>query len=86
MSGFAAVTGEAGGPPTLPPFGLADGIAALATAFAVLAALRDRDRDRARARSIDLAIIEPILAMLGGQLTIYDQLGLVQPAARATVP
>ena len=28
MSGFAAITGEADGPPTLPPFGLADGIAA----------------------------------------------------------
>ena len=31
MSGFAAITGEPDGPPTLPPFGLADGIAALAT-------------------------------------------------------
>ena len=29
MSGFAAITGEPDGPPTLPPFGLADGIAAL---------------------------------------------------------
>ena len=28
MSGFAAITGEPDGPPTLPPFGLADGIAA----------------------------------------------------------
>lgn len=77
MSGFAAVTGEEGGPPTLPPFGLADGIASLATAFAVLAALRGRDRT-GRGQVIDLAILEPILAMLGGQLTIYDQLGLVQ--------
>ena len=25
MSGFAAITGEPDGPPTLPPFGLADG-------------------------------------------------------------
>ena len=77
MSGFAAVTGEEGGPPTLPPFGLADGIASLATAFAVLAALRSRDRT-GRGQVIDLAILEPILAMLGGQLTIFDQLGLVQ--------
>jgi crotonobetainyl-CoA:carnitine CoA-transferase CaiB-like acyl-CoA transferase len=77
MSGFAAVTGEEGGPPTLPPFGLADGIASLATAFAVLAALRGRDRT-GHGQVIDLAILEPILSMLGGQLTIYDQLGLVQ--------
>jgi crotonobetainyl-CoA:carnitine CoA-transferase CaiB-like acyl-CoA transferase len=78
MSGFAAVTGEPDGPPTLPPFGLADGIAALATAFAVLTALRDRDRTGA-GQVVDLAIIEPILSMLGGQLTAYDQLGFVQP-------
>jgi formyl-CoA transferase len=44
MSGFAAMTGEPDGPPTLPPFGLADGISALATAFAVMTALRERDR------------------------------------------
>jgi crotonobetainyl-CoA:carnitine CoA-transferase CaiB-like acyl-CoA transferase len=78
MSGFAAVTGEPDGPPTLPPFGLADGISALACAFAVTAALRARDAS-GRGQVIDLAIIEPILAMLGGQLTAYDQLGYVQP-------
>ena len=46
MSGFAAITGEPDGPPTLPPFGLADGIAALATSFAVLTALRAREQGR----------------------------------------
>ncbi|HEY7049446.1 MAG TPA: CoA transferase [Jatrophihabitantaceae bacterium] len=78
MSGFAAVTGEPDGPPTLPPFGLADGITAIATAFAVLAALRERDRT-GHGQVVDMAIIEPILAMLGGQITAYDQLGFVQP-------
>lgn len=78
MSGFAAMTGEPDGPPTLPPFGLADGIAALATAFAVMAALRERDRS-GKGQIVDLAIIEPILMMLGGQITAYDQLGAVQP-------
>ena len=48
MSGFAAMTGEPDGPPTLPPFGLADGIAALATAYAVMTALRARDTTAAR--------------------------------------
>ena len=28
---------------------------------------------------IDLAIIEPIMMMLGGQITAFDQLGIVQP-------
>jgi crotonobetainyl-CoA:carnitine CoA-transferase CaiB-like acyl-CoA transferase len=78
MSGFAAITGEPDGPPTLPPFGLADGISALACAFAITSALRERDRS-SRGQVIDLAIIEPILAMLGGQITAYDQLGYVQP-------
>ncbi|MCU1659319.1 MAG: CoA transferase [Pseudonocardiales bacterium] len=78
MSGFAAVTGEPGGPPTLPPFGLADGVTALATAFAVMTALRDRDRT-GRGQVIDMAIIEAMLAMIGGQLTVYDQLGEIQP-------
>jgi crotonobetainyl-CoA:carnitine CoA-transferase CaiB-like acyl-CoA transferase len=78
MSGFAAITGEEDGPPTLPPFGLADGVSALACAFAITAALRERDRS-GHGQVIDLAIIEPILAMLGGQITAYDQLGYVQP-------
>lgn len=77
MSGFAHSTGYPDGPPTLPPFGLADGIAALATAFGVLAALRHRDAT-GEGQTIDLAIIEPILALLGPQVTVYDQLGIVQ--------
>ncbi len=78
MSGFAATTGQPDGPPTLPPFGLADGIAAIATAFAVTAALRSRDATGA-GQVVDLAILEPILMMMGGQITAYDQLGWVQP-------
>jgi crotonobetainyl-CoA:carnitine CoA-transferase CaiB-like acyl-CoA transferase len=77
MSGFAHITGQPDGPPTLPPFGLADGIAALATACAILLALRARD-STGRGQVIDLAIIEPILTVLGAQPTVYDQLGIVQ--------
>ncbi|RDI60589.1 CaiB/BaiF CoA transferase family protein [Nocardia pseudobrasiliensis] len=78
MSGFAAMTGAPDGPPTLPPFGLADGIAALATAYAVMTALRARERDGV-GQQVDLAIIEPILALLGPQLIAYDQLGELPP-------
>jgi crotonobetainyl-CoA:carnitine CoA-transferase CaiB-like acyl-CoA transferase len=77
MSGFAAITGEPDGPPTLPPFGLADGIAGLAAAIATLAALRARDRD-GKGQVVDLALIEPILSILGPQPTVYDQLGVIQ--------
>jgi crotonobetainyl-CoA:carnitine CoA-transferase CaiB-like acyl-CoA transferase len=78
MSGFAAATGEPDGPPTLPPFGLADSVTALATAYAVLLALHARQRT-GTGQVVDLAIIEPIMAMLGPQITWYDQLGYVQP-------
>jgi crotonobetainyl-CoA:carnitine CoA-transferase CaiB-like acyl-CoA transferase len=77
MSGFAALTGEPDAPPTLPPFGLADSVAALATAYAVLTALAARERT-GEGQVADLAIIEPMLAVLGPQLTWYDQLGHVQ--------
>ena len=80
MSGFAAMTGEPDGPPTLPPFGLADGISALSLANAVMMALYHRDRvgGSGAGQVIDLAIIEPILTLLGAQPIIYDQLGQVQ--------
>ena len=78
MSGFAAITGEPDAPPTLPPFGLADSIAGLATAYAVMTALTARDRT-GRGQVVDMAIIEPILTVLGPQPIWYDQLGHVQP-------
>jgi crotonobetainyl-CoA:carnitine CoA-transferase CaiB-like acyl-CoA transferase len=77
MSGFAAITGEPDAPPTLPPFGLADSIAGLATAYAVMTALAARDRT-GEGQVVDLALIEPILMALGPQPTWYDQLGYVQ--------
>ncbi|MEW2635887.1 CoA transferase [Streptomyces sp. NPDC048389] len=78
MSGFAAATGGQEGPPTLPPFGLADSVAALASAYAVMTALAARTAT-GRGQVVDMAIIEPILAMLGPQALWYDQLGYVQP-------
>ncbi|MGW2724595.1 CaiB/BaiF CoA transferase family protein [Streptomyces sp. NPDC001492] len=77
MSGFAAITGEPDAPPTLPPFGLADSIAGLATAYAVMTALSARERT-GEGQVVDMAIIEPILTVLGPQPTWYDQLGYVQ--------
>ncbi|WP_249350882.1 CaiB/BaiF CoA-transferase family protein [Microbispora sp. H10836] len=80
MSGFAAVTGEPDGPPTLPPFGLADGISALTCVNAVTMALHHRDRPggSGRGQVIDLAIVEPLVTILGAQPLVWDQLGQVQ--------
>ncbi|MGI9667227.1 MAG: CoA transferase, partial [Acidimicrobiia bacterium] len=65
-------------PPTLPPFGLADGIPAQATANAVMIALYHRDAAGGSGQVIDMAIIEPILTILGPQPIVYDQLGVIQ--------
>lgn len=79
MSGFAAITGEADGPPTLPPLGLADSICGIATACAAAMALYHRDARRGGGQTIDISILEPIITALGPQPIVYDQLGEVPP-------
>jgi crotonobetainyl-CoA:carnitine CoA-transferase CaiB-like acyl-CoA transferase len=77
MSGFAHQTGHEDGPPTLPPFGLADGVAGITGAFAVMAALYHRDTDGGRGQVIDLSLLEPLLGILGPGPTAYHQLGAI---------
>jgi crotonobetainyl-CoA:carnitine CoA-transferase CaiB-like acyl-CoA transferase len=77
MSGFAALNGEPGGPPLLPPLALADGVAALATAFAIMVALRARE-ETGRGQIVDTSLVEPLLMLLGPQVTAYDLLGTLQ--------
>jgi crotonobetainyl-CoA:carnitine CoA-transferase CaiB-like acyl-CoA transferase len=78
MSGFAAITGEPDGPPTLPPFGLADSIAGLTAATAAVMAVYHRDAHGGAGQEIDVSILEPLVAVLGPQPTIYNQLGEIQ--------
>lgn len=79
ISGYAHINGWPDGPPTLPPFALGDGIAALTGTYAAMFALwwREHDADR-RGQVIDLSIYEPLFWMLGPQALVYDQLGIVQ--------
>lgn len=77
MSGFAHLTGEADGPPTLPPFMLADGVASLNAAYAVLMALYHRDVHGGGGQLIDINLIDPLARLLEQTLLGYDQLGLV---------
>jgi crotonobetainyl-CoA:carnitine CoA-transferase CaiB-like acyl-CoA transferase len=75
MSGFAAMTGEPDGPPTLPPFGLADGIAGISGAMATLLALYYRDARHGSGQVVDLSVLDPLITVLGPQPTGYDLLG-----------
>src|SRR5690606_25130682 len=81
MSGFAHITGEADGPPTLPPFMLADGVASLNAAYAVLMALYNRDVPGGPGQLIDINLIDPLARLLEQTLLGYDQLGLVPQRA-----
>ena len=76
FSGFAHVTGEADGPPTLPPFPFADGVAAMSGTYAVLAALYARERNGGLGDEIDLSLYEPLLSLMGAMVIDYDQLGV----------
>jgi crotonobetainyl-CoA:carnitine CoA-transferase CaiB-like acyl-CoA transferase len=78
MSGFAALNGEPDAPPLLPPLALADGVAALATAFAILVALRAREQT-GRGQVVDTSLVEPLMTLLGPQVTAFDLLGELQP-------
>ena len=79
FSGFANITGEKDGPPTLPNFGLADGIAASYGVFATMFALYHRDAQGGGVgQYVDLSIYEPIFQVLGPQPLQFDQLGMVQ--------
>ena len=77
MSGFAHLVGEPDRPPSLPPFMLADGVAALSAANAVLAALYYRDTASGRGQHIDVNLIEPLARLIESATLAHDQLGTV---------
>jgi crotonobetainyl-CoA:carnitine CoA-transferase CaiB-like acyl-CoA transferase len=76
FSGFAETIGERDGPPSLPMFPIADGVAAVTGAYAVLAALHARDRT-GKGDEIDLSLYEPLLSLMGSMIIDYDQIGLI---------
>ncbi|RKN12476.1 CaiB/BaiF CoA transferase family protein [Streptomyces radicis] len=79
MSGFAHLTGEPEGPPTLPAFGLADSVCGIAASSAAMMALFARERDPLRrGQVVDLSLLEPLLTAVGPSPTVYDQLGVVE--------
>jgi crotonobetainyl-CoA:carnitine CoA-transferase CaiB-like acyl-CoA transferase len=76
MSGFAQVTGQPDGPPTLPPFMLADGVAAQAATWAVMMALYHRDVHGGTGQLVDVNLIEPLARLIESSTLSFDQLGI----------
>ena len=77
MSGFAHLTGQPDGPPTLPPFMLADGVAALAATYAVMMALYHRDVHGGGGQLVDVNLIEPLARLIESSTLAFDQLGKI---------
>ena len=86
MSGFAHLTGQADGPPTLPPFPLADSFAALYSTFAAMFALYWRDNG-GTGQYVDTSLLEPILtSLMHYHIIEYDQKKIVRERQGNTVP
>lgn len=76
MSGFAASVGDPDGPPTLPPFPLADSVAGLYGLFATMFAIYYRDvLGSGKGQVIDVSIWEPLFSIMGPNAVIYDLTG-----------
>lgn len=76
MSGFANMNGYPDTPPTLPPMALADGLTGITSAFLISAALRRRDAT-GLGDKIDMALYEPLMWILGPQISEFQQLGIL---------
>jgi crotonobetainyl-CoA:carnitine CoA-transferase CaiB-like acyl-CoA transferase len=70
MSGFASKNGFADRPPVLPPLALADMVAGLYGAYAVMIALREMERG-GQGQVIDLPLLDPIISILGPEAAIW---------------
>jgi formyl-CoA transferase len=79
MSGFAAMNGFADREPVLPPFYLADGVAGLYGAAALMIALREVETSGGRGQVIDLPLLDPLFAILSPHAANYRLTGKVRP-------
>ena len=74
MSGFAAKNGFGDRPPVLPPLALADMVAGLYGAYAVMIALRVAEQG-GNGQVIDLPLLDPIISILGPEAASYHVSG-----------
>ena len=75
MSTLAYTTGQADGPPTLPPVALADEITGALSAFAILAAIRHRDLT-GEGQVIDATLLDSMLDVVGPGTAIAHRTGV----------
>src|SRR5712691_7058938 len=79
MSGYAARTGFADREPVLPPTALADMVAGLYGAFAVMVALRRVEVEGGAGQVIDLPLLDPLFSFIATEAPIYGLTGAIRP-------
>src|SRR5947207_13876758 len=79
MSGYAARTGFADREPVLPPTALADMVAGLYGAFAVMVALRRVEVEGGAGQIIDLPLLDPLFSFIATEAPIYSLTGAIRP-------
>ncbi|MGH7037162.1 MAG: CaiB/BaiF CoA transferase family protein [Stellaceae bacterium] len=79
MSGYAARTGFADREPVLPPTALADMVAGLYGAFAVMVALRQYEVRGGAGQVIDLPLLDPLFSFIATEAPIYRLTGQIRP-------
>ena len=78
MSGYAARTGFADREPALPPTALADMVAGLYGAMAVMVALREVETKGGNGQIIDLPLLDPLFSFIATEAAIYRLTGQVR--------
>jgi formyl-CoA transferase len=71
FSGFTYLNAQPDGPPLSPPMPLADMVAGLHLAFAIMIALKSARKGKRGGQEIDISLYEPLLGMLGGGFLEY---------------
>lgn len=78
MSGFAYRNGFADREPVLPPLAMADMIAGIQGAFAVMMAIREIEMKGGKGQVIDLSLLEPIFSIMGAEAAWHQLTGDVR--------
>jgi crotonobetainyl-CoA:carnitine CoA-transferase CaiB-like acyl-CoA transferase len=79
MSGYASRTGFADREPVLPPTALADMVAGLYGAFAVMVALRRVEVEGGTGQVIDLPLLDPLFSFIATEAPVYKLTGQIRP-------
>ena len=90
MSGFASRNGFEDREPVLPPLAMADMIAGLYGAMAIVIAVRDVEVNGGRGQVIDLSLLDAMFSILGPEAAIHKLTGRIRKrvgsASEATAP